>query len=93
MPVALPPNSARGLGLVQELRDLGAPERVGRVLAKDYVARLRVNIARRLLVETTETLETIAARLGFAEASTFSRTFKSFDGIAPGEFRRNKGAG
>jgi len=56
----------------------------------DYVARLRVNIARRLLVETGDTLDTIAARLGFADASNFSRTFKGIDGIAPGEFRRSK---
>jgi YesN/AraC family two-component response regulator len=60
---------------------------------KDYVARLRINIARRLLVETRATLETIAARLGFADASNFSRTFKSVDGIAPGEFRRNRRGG
>jgi AraC-like DNA-binding protein len=57
---------------------------------QDYVARLRINIARRLLVETDDTLETIADRLGFADRSNFSRTFKSVDGIAPGEFRRSK---
>jgi YesN/AraC family two-component response regulator len=57
---------------------------------QDYIARLRVNIARRLLVETNDTLETIAERLGFADRSNFSRTFKSVDGIAPGEFRRSK---
>jgi CheY-like chemotaxis protein/AraC-like DNA-binding protein len=57
---------------------------------QDYIARLRVNIARRLLVETTDTLETIAGRLGFADTSNFSRTFKNVDGIAPGEYRRGK---
>jgi len=56
----------------------------------EYVARLRVNIARRLLVETSDTLERIAVRLGFADASNFSRTFKSVGGGAPGEFRRGK---
>jgi YesN/AraC family two-component response regulator len=57
----------------------------------DYVARLRVNIARRLLLETSDTLEKIAVRLGFADASNLSRTFKSVDGTAPGEFRRSNG--
>jgi transcriptional regulator GlxA family with amidase domain len=56
---------------------------------KDYVARLRVHIARRLLGETTDTMETTAARLGYADASSFSRTFKAIDGVAPGEFRRH----
>jgi YesN/AraC family two-component response regulator len=57
----------------------------------EYVARLRVNIARRLLLETSDTLERMAVRLGFADASNFSRTFKSVGGSAPGEFRRAKG--
>jgi transcriptional regulator GlxA family with amidase domain len=35
-------------------------------------------------------VDKIAARLGFADASNFSRTFKGVDGLAPGEFRRNK---
>jgi YesN/AraC family two-component response regulator len=56
----------------------------------DYVARIRINIARRLLLETSDTLERIAARLGFADASNFSRTFKSVNRIAPGEFRRTR---
>jgi transcriptional regulator GlxA family with amidase domain len=60
---------------------------------KDYMTRLRVSIARRLLAETTETLESIATRIGFADASTFSRTFKSVDGVAPGEFRRSRPSG
>jgi DNA-binding response OmpR family regulator/AraC-like DNA-binding protein len=65
------------------------PEATG-LTVMDYVTRLRVNIARRLLLETSDTLDKIAARLGFADASNFSRTFKGIDGIAPGEFRRSK---
>jgi hypothetical protein len=47
-------------------------------------------IGDRLLLETSDTLDKIAARLGFADASNFSRTFKGINGRAPGEFRRNK---
>jgi AraC-like DNA-binding protein len=56
---------------------------------KDYVTRFRVAIARRLLAETTETLDTIADRLGFAHASHLSRSFKHVHGVRPGEFRRS----
>jgi YesN/AraC family two-component response regulator len=55
---------------------------------KDYMNRLRVSIARRLLLETPDTVEAIATRTGYPDASNFSRTFKSIDGISPGEFRR-----
>jgi transcriptional regulator GlxA family with amidase domain len=57
---------------------------------KDYMTRMRVSIARRLLLETTDTLDAIAARTGYADVSNFSRTFKSIDGISPGEFRRSR---
>jgi transcriptional regulator GlxA family with amidase domain len=65
------------------------PEATG-LAVMDYVARLRVNIARRLLLESSDTIDKIAARIGFADASNFSRTFKGIDGMAPGEFRRSK---
>ena len=68
------------------------PEATG-LAVMDHVARLRVNIARRLLLETSDTLDKIAARLGFADASNFSRTFKGIGGIAPGEFRRSRHSG
>jgi len=60
---------------------------------RGYVTRLRVSIARRLLMETTDTLDTIATRTGYADVSNFSRTFKSIDGISPGEFRRARPRG
>jgi len=64
------------------------PETTG-LTVMDYVTRLRVNIARRFLLETSDPLDKIAARVGFGDASNFSRTFKGIDGIAPGRFRRN----
>jgi FixJ family two-component response regulator/AraC-like DNA-binding protein len=59
---------------------------------KDYMTRLRVSIAQRLLLETTDTVDAIAARAGYADASNFSRTFKSIGGSSPGEFRRSRKA-
>jgi transcriptional regulator GlxA family with amidase domain len=60
---------------------------------KDYLICLRVSIARRLLNETTHTLNVIATRTGSADVSHFSRTFKSIDGVSPGEFRRSRSGG
>jgi YesN/AraC family two-component response regulator len=57
---------------------------------KDYMTRLRVSIARRLLTETTDTLDTIATKMGYADVSNFSRRFKCIDGMSPGQYRRNK---
>ena len=60
---------------------------------KDYMTHLRVSIARRLLLETSDTLDAIATRTGYADVSNFSRTFKAIDGISPGEFRRSRPGG
>ena len=55
---------------------------------KDYVMRLRMAIARRLLLETGATVEAISDRLGFADVSNFSRSFRAVGGLPPGAFRR-----
>lgn len=55
---------------------------------KDYILRLRVLIASRLLSETGHTLESVAERCGFADASYFSRVFLEHTGERPGQFRR-----
>lgn len=60
---------------------------------RDYMIRLRMSIARRLLLETTDTLDAIATRTGYADVSHLSRTFKSIDGLSPGEFRRSRPSG
>ena len=56
---------------------------------KDYLTRLRIAIARRFLTETDAKLDVIAHRVGFADGSSFSRTFIDSAGIRPGEFRRS----
>jgi AraC-like DNA-binding protein len=40
-----------------------------------------------LLTETTSSIETIAYRLGYTEAATFSRVFKQWTGSTPREYR------
>jgi AraC-like DNA-binding protein len=53
-----------------------------------YVLLRRVERAKRLLWETGDTLESIAADLGFADGFHLSKAFKRVTGIPPSEFRR-----
>lgn len=54
----------------------------------DYVAKLRLEEAKRLLLETDYTIETIALSTGFAVKATFINTFKKHnDGLTPSAYR------
>ena len=53
-----------------------------------YALRLRLNAARRLVLDTSEPMADIAARTGFSSASTFSRAFAAAFGEPPGRMRR-----
>jgi len=58
-----------------------------RTIGEDLRFR-RVELARRL-VETGESLSTAAAEAGFSDQSHFSRAFRGFHGMSPGEYRRS----
>lgn len=53
-----------------------------------FVLQRRIERAKRLLWETGDTLESIAAALGFADGFHLSKAFKRLTGISPREFRR-----
>jgi AraC-like DNA-binding protein len=53
-----------------------------------YVAQWRMQLSERLLVETDESLASIAARVGYESEFAFSRAFKRHRSVAPGAFRR-----
>ena len=55
---------------------------------KNYLARIRVEVAKRALLETDEKLDSVAERLGFCDAPHFSRVFRQYVGLWPGDFRR-----
>lgn len=57
-----------------------------------YLRTVRLQRAMRLLAETDETLEHVAAKIGYHDAFTFSKAFKRAVGQSPGEYRRARRA-
>jgi AraC-like DNA-binding protein len=55
---------------------------------KECALRLKVELVKHLLLNTRSTLEDLADRCGFADASHLSRVFHHFTGLWPGEFRQ-----
>ena len=51
-------------------------------------ARLRLETAMRLMIETPQKLEEIAAKCGYAGASDFGRAFKAATQVSPAVWRR-----
>lgn len=55
----------------------------------DFHLNIRMNEAKRLLLETNETLEEIARQIGYHYPSTFIAAFRKMYKITPATFRRN----
>ena len=53
----------------------------------EYVARLRVDEARRLLVTTALHVYEVGVRVGYPSVEHFSRVFKKVAGVSPVKFR------
>jgi len=56
---------------------------------RDYLTRVRVTIAQDLVAHTDEKLESIAARLGFADTSHLAHVFQRITGRPPSAYRRS----
>ncbi|MDA1045210.1 MAG: helix-turn-helix transcriptional regulator, partial [Verrucomicrobia bacterium] len=54
----------------------------------EFLTRLRVREARRLLAESEQSITEIAFRLGFNSSQYFAATFRKHTGMTPREFRR-----
>lgn len=57
----------------------------------DYLCSVRIEQAKLLLRDEALTIEKIAARCGFLSSSVFIKTFKKWEGITPGAYRRLTG--
>lgn len=56
----------------------------------DYINYMRINEAKRLLLQTNETIGDIAENLGYNNFRSFIRFFKKYEGITPGDFRKQQ---
>lgn len=57
---------------------------------KQFLNRLRMDEAKRLLRESSLPIATIGERVGYLHATSFARTFRTIENIAPNEYRRNQ---
>ena len=53
-----------------------------------YLLHFRLHIARQLLYDTTDSIESIGARCGFSDASSFIRAFRKEEGVSPFVYRK-----
>ena len=58
------------------------------VTPMQYVDSLRMDIARRLLTTTTQSLREIVEQCGYLDESNFARKFKKIEGITPMHYRK-----
>ncbi len=55
----------------------------------DYVNRMRIVNAEKLIVQNSHTITDIGLMVGFSNITNFDRTFKRYTGISPREYRRH----
>ncbi|MBE1442887.1 helix-turn-helix domain-containing protein [Paenibacillus sp. OAS669] len=54
----------------------------------DYLAKVRVEQAKKQLIETSEPVQVIAEKVGYLYPMSFIRVFKKVEGITPGDYRK-----
>lgn len=59
--------------------------------ATEFINKIKIDVAKRKIIETNLTFAEISWQLGFNNPSYFSKTFKRFSGMTPNEFRNGKG--
>ena len=75
------------LALTGTAAGLLAARRLGEPVLR-YLTGLRMQLARRELLETSDTLARIAERVGYRSEPAFNRAFKRVVGVAPGAVRK-----
>lgn len=61
------------------------------VRPKEYINRLRIREAKRLLADTDKPIAEIAREVGFSEAAYFCSVFKKTEKLSPLEYRKSSG--
>ena len=92
-------NAKDGLQVADVLREAQVSRRtldqhfiaaVGRTAAQE-IARVRLELAKRSLAETRESMERVAAMAGFSDAKQLGLTFRRATGTTPTSYRRQHG--
>lgn len=72
-----------------------SPAYLGRLFKKakgcsitEYINKVRIEQSKLLLRETDQIIKTVAKNVGFKDRSYFSKTFKKYIGLSPGDYRR-----
>ena len=60
------------------------------VSPQEYLMQCKLNQARKLLDETDNPIQEISRQIGYDNPLTFSKTFKSFYGVSPREYRQQQ---
>ncbi len=55
----------------------------------EYIARRRISEAKRLLLNTDQSISEIAEAVGYSGATYFGMVFRKYEGTSPSEFRRS----
>ncbi|CAH1213066.1 HTH-type transcriptional activator RhaR [Paenibacillus allorhizoplanae] len=56
----------------------------------DFLITLRMEYAKKLLIETKENVQDISERTGYTSSISFSRVFKKWVGMSPGQYRESQ---
>ena len=59
------------------------------VTISEYITNMRVNMARKLLKDTSYKVNKVAAEVGYINAHNFARTFRKATGMSPQEYRNS----
>lgn len=54
----------------------------------EYLTKLRIGYAKKLLISTDEVIKEIGKRSGFLSPSTFLQSFKKYEGMTPNAYRK-----
>lgn len=56
----------------------------------DYITKKRIDMAKKLLVTTSDPINKISVQVGYLSTRTFMRVFSKTEGISPGKYRQIK---
>ena len=59
---------------------------------RDYINQLRINEAKKLLLESSKLIADISSEVGFSDQSYFDKVFKQFEGLTPKQYRKQQGS-